>query len=178
MRKHVNIFLCKYTWSYENRVSKHFVIFLSFPCLIACLLCCLLCTFFSGGACFVVMDLCRSRCRQNYYLPPPSSLPTPNFSAFFRPYPQFSLKHKWQLFEISTPLWHRNQGQWSYWPHIQCSKTYSLTTLEEKKRRIVGKWPSLSVTYKLFTFFHLIREEEQVNVPPCGKCFSELVLAV
>ena len=29
-------------WSYENRVSKHFVIFLNFPCLIACLLCCLL----------------------------------------------------------------------------------------------------------------------------------------
>ena len=27
---------------YENRVSKHFVIFLNFPCLIACLLCCLL----------------------------------------------------------------------------------------------------------------------------------------
>ena len=34
-----------YTWSYENRVSKHFVIFLSFPCLIACLLCCLLMCF-------------------------------------------------------------------------------------------------------------------------------------
>ena len=27
-----------YTWSYENRVSKHFVIFLNFPGLIACLL--------------------------------------------------------------------------------------------------------------------------------------------
>ena len=26
------------------------------------------------------------------------------------------------------------------------SKTYSLTTSEEKKRRIIGKWPSLSVT--------------------------------
>ena len=33
---------CNSTWSYENRVSKHFVIFLNFPCLIACLLCCLL----------------------------------------------------------------------------------------------------------------------------------------
>ena len=30
------------TWSYENRVSKHFVTFLHFRCLIACLLCCLL----------------------------------------------------------------------------------------------------------------------------------------
>ena len=29
-------------WSYENRVGKHFVIFLNFPCLIAFLLCCLL----------------------------------------------------------------------------------------------------------------------------------------
>ena len=27
-----------YAWSYENRVSKHFVIFLNFPGLIACLL--------------------------------------------------------------------------------------------------------------------------------------------
>ena len=25
-----------FTWSYKNRVSKHFVIFLNFPCLIAC----------------------------------------------------------------------------------------------------------------------------------------------
>ena len=33
---------CNSTWSYENRVSKHFVIFLNFLCLIACLLCCLL----------------------------------------------------------------------------------------------------------------------------------------
>ena len=33
------------TWSHENRVSKHFVIFLNFPCLIACLLCCLLMSF-------------------------------------------------------------------------------------------------------------------------------------
>ena len=33
---------CNSTWSYESRVSKHFVIFLNFPCLIACLLCCLL----------------------------------------------------------------------------------------------------------------------------------------
>ena len=48
----------KYTWSYENRVSKHFVIFLNFPCLIACLLCCLLMSFFF--ACLVVRNL-------NYY---------------------------------------------------------------------------------------------------------------
>ena len=34
------------TWSYENRVSKHVVIFLNFPCLIACLLCCLLMSLF------------------------------------------------------------------------------------------------------------------------------------
>jgi len=30
------------TWSYENWVSKHFVISLNFPCLIASLLSCLL----------------------------------------------------------------------------------------------------------------------------------------
>ena len=34
------------TWSYENRVSKHFVIVLGFPCQIAYLLCCLLMSFF------------------------------------------------------------------------------------------------------------------------------------
>ena len=34
------------TWSYESRVSKHFVIFLNFRCLIACLVCCLLMSFF------------------------------------------------------------------------------------------------------------------------------------
>ena len=67
---------CDSTSSYENRVSKHFVIFLNFPCLIACLLCCLLMSFFFG--CFVVRVLCRSGCRQNYYLTPPHffSLPT------------------------------------------------------------------------------------------------------
>ena len=73
-------------WSYENRISKHFVIFLNFPCLIVCLLCCLLMSFFF--ACFVVRDLYRSGCRQNYYLtpPPPSpilppSLPIPFFNT-------------------------------------------------------------------------------------------------
>ena len=56
------------TWSYEDRVSKHFVIFLNFRCLKACLLCCLLMSFVFL-ACLVVRDLCRSGCRQNYYLP-------------------------------------------------------------------------------------------------------------
>ena len=34
------------TWTYENEVSKHFVISLNFPCLIACLLSCSLMWFF------------------------------------------------------------------------------------------------------------------------------------
>ena len=59
------------TQSYENRVSKHFVIFLNFPCLIACLLYCLLLLL----DCLVVRDLCR-------ILPPlPSSLPPYFFSC-------------------------------------------------------------------------------------------------
>ena len=46
------------TWSYENRVSKHFVIFLNFRCLIACLLCCLLMSF-AFLACLVVrLEIC------------------------------------------------------------------------------------------------------------------------
>ena len=54
----VNSF-CKCTWSYENQVSKHLVIIVNFPCLIACFLCCLLmsfvCVCFFAG--FVVRDL-------------------------------------------------------------------------------------------------------------------------
>ena len=149
-----------------------------------------------GGACFVVRDLGRSGCRQNYYLPPPPS-PLPLFRPFFVPAHNSLLNtsdsylKSVRAYDITT--WVNDLID----PHIQCStffpsfppmlaakmgplssKTYSLTTLEEIKRRIVGKWHSLSVTDKLFTFFHLIREEEQVNVPPCGNCFSELVLAV
>ena len=59
------------TWSYENRVSKHFVILRNFPCLIAwhmfTVLFAYVCFFFFF-ACFVAGDLCRSGCRQNYYL--------------------------------------------------------------------------------------------------------------
>ena len=42
-------------WSYENRVSKHLVIFLNFPCLIACLLCCLLMSFVCLFAFFLLV---------------------------------------------------------------------------------------------------------------------------
>ena len=73
----LSYYLLKSTWSYENRVSKHFVIFLNFPCLIACLLCCLLMLLllllFFFLACLVVRDWC----------PFPHSL--------FFPYPQFFL---------------------------------------------------------------------------------------
>ena len=93
----INYVLIQIYRSYKNRVSTHFVIFPNFSCLIACLLCCLLMSFFFFFACFMVRDLCRRGCRQNYYL----TLP-PYF--FFCPYPQFSLKHKWQLFEISARL--------------------------------------------------------------------------
>ena len=72
-----------YTWSYENQVSKHFVIFLNFPCLIACLLCCLLMSFFFLlvlwlGIC-VEVDVDRI-----------TILTSPSPPDFF-PYPQFFL---------------------------------------------------------------------------------------
>ena len=63
------------TWSHENRVSKHFVIFLNFPCLIACLLCCLLMSF------FFLLVLCLGICveldvdRITILPAPPPSLP-------------------------------------------------------------------------------------------------------
>ena len=60
------------TQSYENRVSKHFVIFLNFPCLIACLLYCLLLLL----DCLVVRDLWR-------ILPPPPPPFLPPLPIFF-----------------------------------------------------------------------------------------------
>ena len=54
-----------------------------FTALLAYVVCLLFCSFVSlfFFACFVVRDLCRSGCKQNYYLTPPSpsqffSLPT------------------------------------------------------------------------------------------------------
>ena len=69
------------TWSYENRVSKHFVIdFSQLPLsnsltYVHCVVC--LCRFFL----FLFFHLCRSGCKENnYYLTPPPldffSLPT------------------------------------------------------------------------------------------------------
>ena len=70
------------TSSYENPVSKHFVIFLNFASLIAFLLCCLLMSFVF--ACFVVRDLCRSGCGENYYLaPPPLFFFVPTHNSLF-----------------------------------------------------------------------------------------------
>ena len=64
--------ISKSAWSYENRVSKHFVIFRNFPCLIAwhmfTVLVAFVVVFFF--ACFVDRDSCRSGCRLNYYLTP------------------------------------------------------------------------------------------------------------
>ena len=63
--------------------------FLNLLCLIACLLCCLLMSYFWGVVLW--LGICvEAECRQNYYLPPPLSLPL----SIFR-YPQFF--HKWQL---------------------------------------------------------------------------------
>ena len=70
------------TWSYENRVSKHFVILLNFPCLIACLRCCWLMSFFFLlvlwlGIC-VEVDVDRIT-----ILPPPPSLFFPPHNSLF-----------------------------------------------------------------------------------------------
>ena len=45
-RHHYHYYYCPSTWSYENQVSKHFVIFLNLPCLkfVYCVVClCLFC---------------------------------------------------------------------------------------------------------------------------------------
>ena len=71
------------TWTYENQVSKHFVISLNFPCLIACLLSCLLMSFFL----FILwLELCVDVAvdkisRVSIYLP--LSLPPSVFFFFF-----------------------------------------------------------------------------------------------
>ena len=94
------------TWSHENRVSKHFVIFLNFPCLIACLLCCLLVSFLFLlvlwlGVC-VEVDVDRIT------ILPPS---LPSFYFFFVPTHNslfnnsyLTVVWQWQLFEISERL--------------------------------------------------------------------------
>ena len=69
------------TWSYENRVSKYFVIFRNFPCLWAWHMFTVLVAYvvFFFLACFVARDSCRSGCRLNYYLTPPDFFPYPQF---------------------------------------------------------------------------------------------------
>ena len=69
----------KYVWSCENRVSKHFVIFLNFPCLIACLLCCFLMSVF-------LLVLWLGICVEEY-VDRITILPSP--ATLFFPYPQF-----------------------------------------------------------------------------------------
>ena len=69
----------KSTWSYEHRVSKHFVIFHNFPCLLASLLRCLL-IMSLFLAYFVVRDLCRSGCRSRHVI----SLLNCSFAKIFR----------------------------------------------------------------------------------------------
>ena len=67
-------------WISENRVSKHFVISLNFPCLNLFTVLFAYVIFFG---CFVVRDFCRSGCRQifaYFYLTPSPSLP---FCTFF-----------------------------------------------------------------------------------------------
>ena len=93
----------KYTcaWSYEKLVKQTFCNFSQLQL-----------SFFVH---FVVRDLCRCGCRQNFATfyqpppPPPPLHPIPLFFFFvcfvsFSSYPQFSLQHKWQLFEISARL--------------------------------------------------------------------------
>ena len=72
----------KPTRIYENRVCEHFVISLNFPCL--SLITVLFAYVFICYCCFVVRDLCRSGCRQNFanfFLPPPPT--SPLFGYFF-----------------------------------------------------------------------------------------------
>ena len=89
------------TWSYENRVRKHFVIFLNFLCLIACLLCCLLMSFVFL-ACLMIRDLCRSGCRQNYYLTRPPSIFFPTHNSFFNTSDSYQFEIRGRLRLVSV----------------------------------------------------------------------------
>ena len=68
------------TWIYKNRVTKHFVIVLDFPCLS---LFTVLFAYVVHFGCFVVRDLCSSGCRGNFpnsrSLQPLPLLPLANF---------------------------------------------------------------------------------------------------
>ena len=74
------------TRSYENRVRKHLVIFLNFPCLIGCLLCCLLMSFFFFFLLVLWLGVCVEVDKDIITILPP--LPPP---FLFFPYPQFFL---------------------------------------------------------------------------------------
>ena len=66
------------TWSYENRVRKHLVIFLNFPCLIGCLLCCLIAYVFFFLLVLwlgVSVEVNKDIITILPHLPPPPSLP-------------------------------------------------------------------------------------------------------
>ena len=94
--------MSKTTWSYKNRVSKHFVIFLNFPCLLACLLRCLLMSFFFFSFWLVLwLGICVQVDVDRITISPP---PPPSLRFFFCRYPQFSVKIQVTVIEISVRL--------------------------------------------------------------------------
>ena len=87
------------TWSYENRVSKHFVIFRNFPCL----LCCLLMTYFFWlflwlGIC-VEVDVDRIT-----ILPPTPLIFFPTQNSFFNTSDSYQFEISGRLKLVSVPF--------------------------------------------------------------------------
>ena len=103
-------------------VSKHLVIFLNFPCLIACLLCCLLMSFvclfaFWLGIC-VEVDVDRITILSPPPLPPPHFFPTHN--SLFNTSDSYQFEIRGRLKLVSVPL---------------AVKSYILVTLRKVSRR-------------------------------------------
>ena len=112
-----------------------------------------LCVFFF--ACFLVRDLCRSRCRQNYYLTPPPPLP----SWFFSPV------HNCFFNTSDSYLKSERASRW-----FRCRLAvlfYILDTLRKVSRRVSCKalrWDKVItirrvsiVQYRIIFSFHLAK---------------------
>ena len=117
--------------------------------------------FFFLFACFLVRDLCRSACRENYYLTPAPSL------LIFFPYPEF--------FFNTSDSYLKSERASSWFRCRLAVLFYTLVTLRKVSRRASCKalrWDKVItirrvciVQYRIIFSFHLAK---RINHPDPG----------
>ena len=120
-----------------------------------------LCRFFFFFACFVVRDWCRSGCRQNYYLTPPSLFFFPTHNSFFNSSDSSQFEISGSLKLVSVPF--------------SSLVLYIRVTLRKVSRRVSCKaltWDKgitiprvCIVQYRIIFLFHLAK---RINHPDPG----------